>query len=74
MPDSGRMQKNAQERYQQELSDVIPELLKTERTPYRIAVALGVYPGAVRYWLQKNGYQPVDGEWVRVEGVDHEPA
>lgn len=64
---AGNMARQAQERYGEDLDTLMPRLLKEYRTEYRIAVALGVYPFAVRAWLLRRGWRFVDGQWQQVE-------
>lgn len=52
--------------YGESCDTLIPRLLEELRTPYRVAVHLGVYPNTIRHWLQKNGYKLANGLWKKV--------
>lgn len=67
MPNPHNMEKRIREMLGEEPDTAIPRLLKTHRTPYKLAMFFGVYANSVRAWLLKNGYRYVDGAWVRAE-------
>ncbi len=66
MPASGVLERIAQQQGE-DLNNLIPRLLAEHKTPFRIAVALGVYPNTIRQWLTTHGYRPIDGEWKKDE-------
>lgn len=39
------------------LDTLIPRLLSQEGTIHLTAVALGVYPNAIRHWCKSNGFE-----------------
>lgn len=43
--------------------EVIPGLIREHKTPYLVAIKLGVYPHSVQHWLKDNGWRRVDGIW-----------
>ena len=55
--DAGALEKQCQERYGESAKIVVPWLLESSFTPFRVAIALGVYPNTIRYWLSTHGYQ-----------------
>lgn len=73
MPEMYRLRDAIEARYGTTPEEALPVLLQEFRTPYLIAVALGVYANAVRNLLIRQGYRNVDGEWQKVEGT-HEHA
>lgn len=46
------------------VAEMIERLLAEEKTPFKVGVRLGVYENSIRYWLKRNGYRHVNGEWV----------
>jgi len=36
------------------LETLIPRLLAEHRTPFKVAIELGVYPNTIRYWMERN--------------------
>lgn len=53
--------------------EVIPQAIRQHGTVYKAAIALGVYPRTVYYWLETNGWTLEGREWVAPEG-DKQPA
>lgn len=53
--------------------ELIPELISTLNAPHKVAARLDVAPNTIRTWLLKNGYQYLDGKWIKTEAV-HETA
>jgi hypothetical protein len=67
----GNMRDSARAKYGEDLPEIMPKLLERLKTPFQIAVDLGVYPNAVRVWLLNNGYRSVNGTWLRETEADH---
>lgn len=43
--------------------ELVAPLIERLRTPYRVAVELGVYPNSIYHWLKRNGYVLREGKW-----------
>lgn len=64
MPQNGTMAQAAKTRFGESLDQAIPRLIRELRTPYLVAVELGVYANSVRHWLTTHGWVNKDGEWI----------
>ena len=53
------------------VEDMITSLMKLYKTPFKVAVHLGVYPNTIRHWLKKNGYVNCSGQWLPPEALTH---
>lgn len=63
MARSWTMEAIIQERFGQPSEKVMPDLITKYRTPYWVAVELGVYPNSVRKWLERHNWTNENGEW-----------
>lgn len=72
MPQMNHMQEQAQAIYGEDAEIVVPRLMRELRTPYLVAVRLGVYANAVRVHLIKRGWAFKNGKWTEPEAT-HEP-
>ena len=61
-----RMRDAIQEKYGQTPDEAMPRLIVEFKTPMAVAQHLGVYPNAVRNWLERNNYVCVhEHRWER---------
>lgn len=66
MPIPNTMEKAIEEQYPGEnVADVLTRLIDQHRTPVKVAQVIGVYPNAVRNWMERHGYSFVPGGWKR---------
>lgn len=63
MAQAGNMQKVIWAKYKESHEVVIPRLMIELKTPYKVAVEVGVYPNAVRKFLLQRGWSVIDGNW-----------
>jgi len=56
MPATGK-ERELSEKYNAPLEVWLPLLLREHKTPFKVAAAVGVYEGTVRYWVKKLNKQ-----------------
>lgn len=61
---AGKLERATQDLFGETTGVAIPRLMIELRTPYLVAVTLGVYPNTVRNWLIKHGWSVQDGVWT----------
>ena len=66
------MQKKVWSKYQESHEEVIPRLMQSLKTPFKVAVEIGVYPNSVREFLIQRGWEYIDGTWVAPKVNLHE--
>ncbi len=71
MPQTGNMQKRVWSKYRESHEAVIPRLMATLKTPFKVAVEIGVYPNSVREFLLQRGWVYADGVWVAPKDEAH---
>lgn len=69
MATPGSMAQAAQDRFNEDLTVVLPRLMRELKAPHRAAAALGVAPTSARKWLVLRGWRfdSATGEWVEPE-------
>lgn len=53
----------------QSIAQMIDDLLTEHGTPFKVAMALGVYENSIRYYLRRRGYRFICGAWQKPQKV-----